>query len=184
MAVSRGIDLVAFARYLVVAQIVMVAIAVLAFVHYMEIQPRPRDPAYTHSWQVTSIISGTTFEAVNPEMGAWPIRLYGIAAPRPDQAGGNAARERLAHLIAGKTIIGHIHGNDHDGNLLCDIELEDVDLCHLLVTEGLAIQARDNENPRLRKAEASARKAKRGLWSNGTPNREAYVDSGDKCLEF
>ena len=170
-----------FTRYVVIASTAILLIAVLVFVRVSdEMQPRPKNPGATHSWQVTSVIDGSTLEAVNSEQGRRIIRVFGICTPRPDQPFGIAARERLAELVEGQTISGHDVGLDWHENLVCDIEVRDVNPACLLLSEGLALRTDYAERRHdLGYAEAEAREANRGLWSSGKPNRQDYMHPGD-----
>ena len=113
----------------------------------------------------TSVHDGDTFRS-----GKQSYRLWGIDTPELDQRWGVAAREALRQLLDGREIEIEQHGTSYRRIVVrCEVGKQDVAL--ELLKMGLAwywphfAPYRDD----YRKAEAEARKARRGLWSDAKP---------------
>jgi len=102
------------------------------------------------------------------------IRLFGVDAPEMSQPYGNAAKRFTSQMVFGKTVTVDVRTQDRYGRTVGWVKTEDGRLLDVeLVRAGLAwwYQYYDPDDQKLAKLEASARKAKRGLWqqSNSIP---------------
>lgn len=108
-----------------------------------------------------------------------PVRIVGIDAPELAQPGpwGMAALDRLTELIAAPDAAVHPLGIDAYGRVLARVTAGREDVAVVLVREGLAYAwTPPGRRPppgwdAIRAAEAEARAAKRGVWSDPTAER-------------
>lgn len=122
------------------------------------------------------------------------LRLIGINTPefgrdgRPDEPLAAPARERLAALVAGRTVRLEYEAERHDrhGRTLAHLRLADgTRVEEPLLREGLAfaiaIPPNVGQIARLRAAEDEARRARRGLWAHTyyEPRPAARLTTGD-----
>lgn len=122
-------------------------------------------PAKTAA-QVVGVQDGDTLTAM---MAGKPvkIRLEGIDAPEKRQAFGNAAKDALAALVAGRTVHLAATGKDRYGRTLARVYADGKCVNLAMVRQGMAWHfLRYNKDADLAAAESAARKAKRGLWTD------------------
>lgn len=130
----------------------------------------------TLSGQVTAVGDGDTITVLSPEYGAMRVRLSGIDAPEIGQPYADVARQHLARLVFGQTVIVSWHKRDRYGRLVGRVEAHDGDAGLALVSAGSAwhFKAYQHEQPseerdRYARAEANARDERRGLWQEVEP---------------
>ena len=106
------------------------------------------------------------------------VRLEGIDTPERAQPFGRKAGQALAKKVFGKVIQVDDLGKDRYGRTLGIVRLGKRNINLELVQEGWAWWYRKYapKNKELAKAEAAARKAKRGLWAD--PNRSRRGSGG------
>jgi micrococcal nuclease len=122
------------------------------------------------AWRVVSVHDGDTLTALDAGNVQHKVRLTGIDAPEIGQPFGTKARDRLTALAKGKTVTIHSHGQDRYGRVLASIDIEDDDLGHRLVADGLAWHyTRYSKDAGLAAAEREARAARRGPWADPPP---------------
>lgn len=120
--------------------------------------------AHPVTWHVVNVHDGDTITALDQANVQHKIRPHGIDAPELGQPFGRVARDRLAELVKGQRASITPHGKDRYGRTLANVELEDRDVAHQLVSEGLAWHyVRYSKDPGLAAAEREARAAGRGL---------------------
>ena len=136
----------------------------------------PRDAQLTH---VTAVIDGDTIVVE----GGQHVRVLGIDTPEtvhPDldgpQAFGIEASDRLSDLVDGRLVAlqKDVTDSDHFGRSLRHVWIGRRLAGETLIREGLGhvliIPPNMLHSDRLRKAEQSARDAKRGVWSLPQPD--------------
>lgn len=99
-------------------------------------------------------------------------RLAGIDAPEREQPWGPEARDLLRSLVLGREVWVAADSRDHYGRLIVRLTLDDGrDVARVMVAEGAAWwyveYARDDLT--LARAEADARRGRRGLWAADPP---------------
>lgn len=98
------------------------------------------------------------------------VRLDGIDAPERRQAFGTQAREKLADLCFGKTVEVNGKTKDRYGRTIGQVTVAGVNANLEMVRAGLAWHYKQySKDAELSRAEADARKAKRGLWADPAP---------------
>lgn len=127
--------------------------------------------------RVLSVLDGNTLSVRNETTNQQSyVRLRGIDAPESQQPYGAAARQRLASLVAGKSVRIEFKGTDRMGTVEGRILLngEDINLAQLRA--GLAWfhtiygnELSDEQRKLYQEAETEARKARRGLWQDAEP---------------
>jgi endonuclease YncB( thermonuclease family) len=113
------------------------------------------------------------------------IRLHGIDAPEKAQAFGNKAKEALAGKVHEKTVRVVWKEKDRYGRIVGDVHLGDRNINVEMVHDGFAWWYRSfaPKSKELERAEAEARKERRGLWHDKEPEppweyRKKERDSG------
>ena len=94
------------------------------------------------------------------------IRLHGIDAPESGQAFGNAAKNHLSSLVAGRNVRVKWKSRDKYGRILGVVYLNDRDVNLEMLKAGFAWHyKRFDSTPAYARAESEARVAKKGLWA-------------------
>ena len=94
------------------------------------------------------------------------IRLHGIDAPEKDQAFSEESRAMLRRLTQGKNICVDVQDTDRYGRYLGKVYVGTTYVNLELVKAGLAWHYDGSRDVDIEQAEAAARKAHRGLWSD------------------
>ena len=98
------------------------------------------------------------------------VRVEGIDTPESDQAFGAQASAFTSSLLRNKRVAVRVRDVDRYGRLISRVQVGGIDLSVALVTEGLAWHyTQYSDDPVLAAAEAQARSAKIGLWSQSAP---------------
>jgi endonuclease YncB( thermonuclease family) len=122
------------------------------------------------AWRVEAVNDGDTVTCIDAAGQRVRIRLVRIDAPELDQPMGREARAALAAKLAAGVVRVEGDARDQHGRLLGTLRVGDRDLNRELVAEGWAWAftgfAEDDD---LVAAEAAARRAGRGLWSDPQP---------------
>lgn len=118
--------------------------------------------------KVVGIIDGDTIDVLNADKTTTRIRFNGIDCPETGQPFGKNAKEFINDMIGGKSVRFVEHDKDRYGRTIGDVYSESTLVNLELVCAGLAwhyVQYAPDDKA-LAAAEAEARKAKRGLWSD------------------
>lgn len=127
--------------------------------------PPPRILAGT----VLRVLDGDTLD-LQESTRTVRIRLAGIDAPEYDQPFGRAAREHLDRMCKGRSLQAVVLDRDQLGRAVADVYLQDRWVNGEMVLNGLAWHFVRFDNSReLSDYEQQARLARRGLWSNRSP---------------
>jgi len=119
---------------------------------------------------VTEVISGDTIVVTDKRKAMHTVRLLEIDAPELKQKFGKASKALLSKKALGKVVLVTWEKTDGRKKLLGHVYFGDHWLNLDLVREGAAWHfTRVSKDGRIADAEASARKALKGLWSSGQP---------------
>jgi endonuclease YncB( thermonuclease family) len=96
------------------------------------------------------------------------IRLDGIDAPELKQPFGQASKQAMSGLVYGKTVTIRPGKNDRYGRLLARVDIGGKDTSLTMVELGMAhwYEAYAKHDTQLQSAQAQAKTARRGLWSD------------------
>lgn len=126
--------------------------------------------------RVVSVADGDTVTVLDGGNAQHKIRLSGIDAPERAQPFGRRARERLAELVAGKSVEVETDKTDRYGRSVGKIVLNGTDVNLAMVVAGFAwhykayAKEQSAADQRLYAgAEVDARQARRGLWFDIEP---------------
>ena len=126
--------------------------------------------------RIIHVADGDTVTLLTGQNQSVRIRLSGIDAPEKRQPFGTRAREKMAFCAKGKTAVVDTHKKDRYGRQVGTVTVAGTDCGLELLKSGLAwyYAAYEKELPaakRLpyRNAESAARRQKRGLWQDKSP---------------
>lgn len=129
----------------------------------------PREQDWSAEAALVRVVDGDTLR-----LGDHTLRLAGLLSPQRGQTCttasgvgfdcGAAAAEALARLIQGRDVTCRVQGHDRFGRALATCRAGELNTNAALVEAGWALAG--EEAPALARAEATAREAKRGLWSH------------------
>lgn len=120
--------------------------------------------------KVVGIADGDTITVLDSEKVQHKIRLEGIDAPEKGQAFGTKAKEKMSELVGEKDVVVTWEKKDRYGRILGDVHLGDRHINLEMVQEGLAWHYKQySKSKELAEAEDEARKAKKGLWADKSP---------------
>jgi micrococcal nuclease len=131
-------------------------------------------PAVTLDARVVGVNDGDTVKAVFPADSQFPgqqaVRLLEIDAPESGQAFGNRSKQKLSELAFGRTLRFTITGNDRYCRPLALINSADGSINLMMVESGMAwFNQEYGRVVSIKRAEAEAKAAKRGLWIDPAP---------------
>lgn len=127
-------------------------------------------PADEIRGKVVSIADGDTITVLDSEKVQHKIRLEGIDAPERGQAFGTKSREKLSELVGEKEVVVTWEKKDRYGRILGDVYLGDRLINLEMVQEGLVWHYKQySKSKELAEAEEEARRAKKGLWGDKSP---------------
>lgn len=126
--------------------------------------------------EVVGVTDGDTLVVLNSNKAQHRVRLAGIDAPEKRQAFGTRAQEALASAVFRRSVVLEWHKKDRYGRLVGKVTLADRDVGLELLAAGLGWHYKAYEHEqgpadktRYAAAEAQARRARRGLWSQPNP---------------
>jgi endonuclease YncB( thermonuclease family) len=132
--------------------------------------------AYAAEGRVVSVQDGDTLTVLDASNTQHRIRIGGIDAPEKRQAFGNAAKENLARLTAGRSVDMRCHKRDRYGREICSVFVGARDVGLEQIRNGYAWWYRDyaREQPpedraSYATAKTDAKDARRGLWQDTHP---------------
>ena len=122
--------------------------------------------------KVSRVIDGDTVE-VRHDGRTERIQLRGIDCPELKQPYGKQAKRAVRAMVSGVTVGVRTYGRDKRGRVMADLVIDrGRSVAYILLEEGLAWRITSGAHDEaLEAAEAEARYAKRGLWSD--PNAVA-----------
>ena len=135
--------------------------------------------------KVVSVTDGDTIKVLDSTSTQYKVRLTGIDAPERDQPYGDASREHLASIVAGKQVFVASDHSDRYGRVLGKVWVQPSDCAscgktldanHAQLLAGMAwwyryyaSQQSPEDRGRYESSEDEARKRKRGLWADPDP---------------
>lgn len=126
--------------------------------------------------KVVGIADGDTLTVLDGEHRQHHVRLMGIDAPEKRQAFGTRSREHLARLAFHRDVVVEFKKTDRYGRIVGKVLVANVDAGLKQIEAGMAWHYRTyarEQSPSDRQAyaaaEADARAAGRGLWSESSP---------------
>ncbi|WP_081303109.1 thermonuclease family protein [Gilliamella sp. App6-5] len=124
------------------------------------------------SGKVVKVIDGDTVDILTVKKQKIRVRLLDIDAPERGQAFGDASREHLASLIAGKNVFVKENKKDIYKRTLGTIFFNKVNINAKMVESGYAWAYRYKgiaDNKIMVKLEENAKQNKKGLWKDKYP---------------
>ncbi len=132
--------------------------------------PAAAAPPKTITGKVVSVHDGDTLTFRTDDEQTLKVRLQGIDAPELGQPFGRRSRDELVEVAKGKAATLIEHGRDKYGRTLGAVIVAGVDANARQVAAGMAWHyERFDKSPGLARAQADARAARRGLWSDPAP---------------
>ncbi len=128
--------------------------------------------AETYTAKCKHVFDGDSFVAIREgETKETEIRLYGIDAPEKGQDYAKQSREKLIKLIRNKQVRIEVQDTDSYGRSVGKVYVGKTYVNLEMVKSGLAWYYEHHAKGAkdLQKAEAKARKAKKGLWQDASP---------------
>jgi endonuclease YncB( thermonuclease family) len=120
--------------------------------------------------KVVSIADGDTITVLDADKVQHKIRLEGIDAPEKGQAFGTKSKEKMSELVGEKEVVVKWSKKDRYERILGDVYLGDRHINLEMVREGMAWHYKQySKSKELAEAEDEARKAKKGLWADKSP---------------
>lgn len=126
--------------------------------------------------KVIHIADGDTLTVIADNREPFKIRLQGIDAPELGQPFGKACKTQLAAKLNGQAVTVEAYKQDKYGRVIAKVHLNDEDIALAQLHAGCgwhytAYQKEQSptDQKMYSKAEANARKAKRGLWQEPNP---------------
>jgi len=120
--------------------------------------------------QVVGVHDGDSITVLTADKTQVKVRLEGIDAPELKQAFGTRAKQALSDLVFGKQVLVKVTGHDRYKRTLGRIICGGLDVNLQMVKRGLAWRYdKYSKEAALGAAQAEARTAARGLWSDPHP---------------
>ena len=120
--------------------------------------------------RVVSVHDGDTLTFRTDDGRTLKVRLQGIDAPELRQPFGSRSRDELAAVAKGKSATLLEHGRDKYGRTLGAVIVDGVDATARQVAAGMAWHYdRFDKSAGLARSQATARAARKGLWSDPAP---------------
>ena len=137
-----------------------------------------RWPATAEAPPVRRTFAGECFGAIDGDTltvidgaAAVRVRLAGVDAPEPRQAGGSRSRQALEELVAGQTVRIDVVA-EQPGGILGRVHAGGTDVAAELVRRGLAYRSASRGSyPHLAALEGEAERARRGVWADAAARR-------------
>lgn len=129
----------------------------------------PQLPAETINASGIWVTDGDTFCASLPDKNVVVVRLAGIDAPELNQPWGKVARSALIAMVVKRKISVTRTGNSYN-RIVAKVDRSGTDIAMVMLKMGLAwVDRKYSISEEYQNAEAEARTAKRGLWSEKKP---------------
>ncbi|MBI3866711.1 MAG: thermonuclease family protein [Planctomycetia bacterium] len=137
----------------------------------LEFCAEPESKTHELTGKVVHIADGDTLTVLDADKVQHKIRLHGIDAPEKGQAFGTKVKEALAGKVHEKSVRVVWKEKDRYGRIVGDVHLGDRNINVEMVHDGFAWWYRTYA-PKLKaleEAEGEAKKEKRGLWHDESP---------------
>jgi endonuclease YncB( thermonuclease family) len=128
------------------------------------------------SGKVVRVLDGDTIDVLTAANGIIRVRLMGIDCPEKGQAFGQVAKRQMSDLAGARAVAVTWFKKDRNGRLIGKVVIGRADVGLEMVRKGLAWHFKRYESEQniedralYARAEAEARVAKRGLWSDKEP---------------
>ena len=133
---------------------------------------------------VSEVVDGDSV-VVTADAQTFRLHLDGVDAPELSQAAGPEAKAFLDRLAMGKVALVRVLGRARSGTEnSARIDLNGADLRATVLRSGMAWYCEGHaEQPELRRAEAEARTARRGLWGRDAPLPPWQFRGAKHCQE-
>ena len=122
--------------------------------------------------KVTGIKDGDTITVLNGKIES-TIRLHGVDAPEFRQPFGAKSKQHLSNTIYRKEVkvVRKQNGTDRSGRIIADVFAGGKSICELMVRDGFAwwYERYAPNAANLKRFQAEAKRAKRGLWQDPNP---------------
>lgn len=119
--------------------------------------------------KIVGVLDGDSLEILVDKKPVM-VRLHAIDAPEWDQARGKDAKKALSRLAFGKQAVVEVKGLDNNERTLGKVTIGKLELNAEMLEQGWAWHfKRFDQDEKLAKLEADARKGKRGLWADKKP---------------
>lgn len=133
--------------------------------------------------KVVGVLDGDSLEVLVNRRPV-EVRLAAIDAPEWDQPRGKDAKKALSTLAFGKQVVVRTKGEDNNERTLGLVEIEGRELNAAMLEQGWAWHfKRFDQDEKLAKLEAEAKKAKRGLWADKNPTPPWEFRDAKKAAE-
>lgn len=122
--------------------------------------------------RVIKVVDGDTIDVLDSTNQTTRIRFHGVDAPERAQSFGSKAKEYLASLVAGKTVVLEFVSFDKNQRTVCVVYLpsDDISINEKLIQAGYVwVDERFTKNPKWIGLQAQARNQKLGLWTEPNP---------------
>jgi endonuclease YncB( thermonuclease family) len=116
--------------------------------------------------EVIKVADGDTLTLRDLDRKTYRVRLEGIDAPEVEQPFGSAAKRALSNKVLRQRVRVLWHERDQFDRILGHVRLNDRYINREMLDDGLAWRFRNYPKDEFVTAEAKARNAKRGLWSD------------------
>ena len=124
--------------------------------------------AQTLLCKVVNVSDGDTINCLDKDKTQHRVRLSEIDAPERKQAFGQKARNYLRDLVIHKNVQIRVDGRDRYKRVLGTVYINQRNINLEMVQSGYAwAYVRYLKDPAYTKAEAQARRHKRGIWAEG-----------------
>lgn len=119
--------------------------------------------------RVVSVADGDTLKVLSGRKET-TIRLEGIDAPERRQPYSDRSKQALSGMVFGKEVRVVVRERDRYGRTVGVVYVGRTHVNREMVRQGWAWHYRQySDDPELARAEAAARKARRGLWAERNP---------------
>jgi endonuclease YncB( thermonuclease family) len=127
-------------------------------------------PALALEGKVVGVVDGDTIDVLDSSKKQHRVRFDGIDAPERGQPFSNRAKSTLSDLVFGKTVRVDTEGPDKYDRTIGRVYVDGRDVGLAMLEAGMAWHyTKYDQSKKYADAQASARAAQRGLWSDRAP---------------
>lgn len=132
--------------------------------------------AFEERGRVVGVSDGDTLTVLTGHHEELKVRVAGIDAPEKRQPFGEAAKKRMSALAYDRQAVLDCYKRDRFGRNVCRVFVDGADVGLKMVRDGFAWHYKRYQNEQTRseaesygRAEAAAKSARVGLWSDRSP---------------